>query len=93
MIIKATHKFLKHCLKILPIVILQGSKKAINALWNTILPIQFHTKMDFLSCKQFFFTIGQIYSVLSSSNRYHAVKSYSNPCVCKQNKLNNILMP
>ena len=36
MIIKMTYNFLKLCLKILPPVTLQGSKKAINTLWNTV---------------------------------------------------------
>ena len=36
MIITTTDKFLKLCLKISPLVTLQGSKKAINTLWNTL---------------------------------------------------------
>ena len=47
--------------------------------------------MDILSFKHFF-TIGQIYNVLSSSKLYHTVKSWSNPHTRKQNKLNNILI-
>ena len=36
MVIKMTDKFLKLSLKILPDVILQVSKKAINTPWNAI---------------------------------------------------------